>query len=88
VLEALSCGVPVVAFRTGGIPELIDHMETGYLAKYRDVDDMTKGLIAFIDNPSLINRASRNALVSSTKYSFERMADEYIKLYTEFFVSK
>ena len=88
VLEALSCGVPVIAFQTGGIPELINHMETGYLAKYKDIEDLVKGVRMFIDNPDLISKVSINAFESSKMYSLERMADEYIKLYTEFFISK
>jgi glycosyltransferase involved in cell wall biosynthesis len=44
VLEALSCGVPVVAFAIGGMPEIIQHKETGYIAKYRDIDDLATGI--------------------------------------------
>jgi N-acetyl-alpha-D-glucosaminyl L-malate synthase BshA len=39
-LEALSCGVPVVASHIGGIPELVDHGETGYLAPTGEVGTM------------------------------------------------
>jgi N-acetyl-alpha-D-glucosaminyl L-malate synthase BshA len=39
-LEALSCGVPVVASNIGGIPELVEHGETGYLAPTGEVGTM------------------------------------------------
>lgn len=44
VMEATSCGVPTVAFRIGGMPDMIDHQETGYLADPFDVDDLARGI--------------------------------------------
>ncbi len=44
ILEALRCGTPVVAFKIGGIPELINHKENGYLATYKDSIDLTAGI--------------------------------------------
>ncbi|WP_426453614.1 N-acetyl-alpha-D-glucosaminyl L-malate synthase BshA [Paenibacillus sp. S-38] len=41
-LEAMACGVPTVASNAGGIPELITHGETGYLAEIGDVDAMAE----------------------------------------------
>lgn len=45
ILESLRCGTPVVAFRTGGIPELIRHKKNGYLAKYKDSLDLAEGIL-------------------------------------------
>ncbi|NIV31319.1 MAG: glycosyltransferase, partial [Anaerolineae bacterium] len=36
VVESLASGTPVVAFDTGGIPEMVTHLHTGYLARYKD----------------------------------------------------
>lgn len=44
IYEALSCGTAVVAFNTGGIPDMITHKENGYLAKYKDSEDIAKGI--------------------------------------------
>ncbi|MBK6633189.1 MAG: glycosyltransferase [Chitinophagaceae bacterium] len=44
VMEALSCGTPVVGFNVGGIPDLISHKENGYLAKYKDANDVSEGI--------------------------------------------
>jgi glycosyltransferase involved in cell wall biosynthesis len=44
IMEALSCGTPVVAFNTGGIPEMVDHQRNGYLANLKNAADMAKGL--------------------------------------------
>jgi glycosyltransferase involved in cell wall biosynthesis len=50
VLESLSCGTPVVAFKTGGIPDLIKHKGNGYLADYKNSQDLAKGIKYCIDN--------------------------------------
>ena len=44
VLESLSCGTPVVGFKTGGIPEMISHKGNGYLANYMDAEDLSRGI--------------------------------------------
>ncbi|MCC7400746.1 MAG: glycosyltransferase [Chitinophagaceae bacterium] len=50
IFESLSCGVPVVSFKTGGIPDLIMHKFNGYLAKERDADDLAIGIEYCINN--------------------------------------
>jgi glycosyltransferase involved in cell wall biosynthesis len=43
-LESLSCGTPVVAFDACGLPDIVLHKQTGYLAKAFDAEDMAEGL--------------------------------------------
>jgi glycosyltransferase involved in cell wall biosynthesis len=44
ILECLACGTPVTGFEIGGIPDMIDHKKNGYLAKYRDPEDLAEGI--------------------------------------------
>jgi glycosyltransferase involved in cell wall biosynthesis len=44
VLESLSCATPVVGFEVGGIPDMIEHKVNGYLARYRDAEDLAAGI--------------------------------------------
>ena len=44
IMEAMACGVPSVAFRVGGIPEEIDHLQNGYVAEYRGASDLARGI--------------------------------------------
>lgn len=82
VLESMSCGTPVIAFRTGGIPELIDHLENGYLAAYNDSDDFIKGITYFLMNPSLCQSASVQARKKiEKKFTLKNMAEQYCALY-------
>lgn len=44
VVESLACGVPVVGFETGGIPDMIQHKSNGFLAKSKDYVDLAEGI--------------------------------------------
>lgn len=44
VMESLACATPVIAFSTGGIPDMVKHLENGYLAKYKDTIDLADGI--------------------------------------------
>jgi len=44
IMEALCCGTPVVGFDIGGIPDMVKHKENGYIAKYKDADDVCNGI--------------------------------------------
>jgi len=46
--ESMLCGTPVVAFDTGGAPDLIRSGETGFLAKYRDSGDLAEGILSLL----------------------------------------
>ena len=50
VLEAMACGVPCVAFDIGGMPDMIEHKRTGYLAQPYKVEDLEKGILWAVDN--------------------------------------
>lgn len=45
VNESLACGTPVVAFEVGGMPDMIKHKSNGYLAKYKDSNDLANGIL-------------------------------------------
>ena len=50
VQESLSCGTPVVGFDVGGIPDMIKHKENGYLAKYKNAEDIAEGIKFCLQN--------------------------------------
>jgi N-acetyl-alpha-D-glucosaminyl L-malate synthase BshA len=60
-LEALSCGVPVVASDIGGIPELVEHGETGYLAPVGSVGAMAEHVLTLVSDKARWSAFSRRA---------------------------
>lgn len=86
VLESLSCGTPVVSFNTGGIPELIDHLETGYLAEYKNINDLLQGLYYFLNDNKRLSRASKVAReMILKKFTLDIMYDKYHDAYCDVF---
>lgn len=49
VAEAMACGTPVVGFNTGGLKDIIDHKENGYLANYKDANDLATGILFLLE---------------------------------------
>lgn len=84
VLEALACGVPVVATDTGGIPEQIEDSQTGFLTPPGDAVVMTDRITQLFSTPGLQRRmgafAAERARMS---YSLDRQADTYLEWYEE-----
>jgi glycosyltransferase involved in cell wall biosynthesis len=78
-IEAQFCGLPVVAFQTGGIPDIVKHKETGYLAVPFDSSDLYEGIIYCIDNAE---RLSQNSIVRMNNvFDNEYIVDQHIKFY-------
>ncbi len=61
ILEALSCGIPVVAFATGGVPELVRNQQDGLVVQYRDIATLIRALIHLARSPNLMQEFSINA---------------------------
>ena len=81
VVESLGVGTPVVAFDIGGMPDMIEHLKNGFLARPFDSTDMARGISWVIDkarNPELQKAARKTA---ETLFSAERQADSFRKLY-------
>lgn len=81
VMESLACGTPVVAFTTGGIPDMVKHKINGYLAEYRSAQDLAAGINWLYEHPdrSELNRNSRR--IVEEKFSEEFVAQQHIELY-------
>ena len=81
IMEAMACGVPCVGFRVGGIPEEIDHRKNGYVAEYRNADDLARG-ISWILNEADYKALSENAIHKvSMNYSQQSVAMKYLDVY-------
>lgn len=83
IMESMSCGVPCVGFKVGGIPEMIDHQQNGYVALGRDASDLAKGILWVLDNPDY-DQLSKAAVAKVQRcYSQRSVAWQYINIYNE-----
>jgi glycosyltransferase involved in cell wall biosynthesis len=80
--EAQSCGTPVVAFNIGGLPDIIEHLQTGYLAQAFDTNDLANGIVWVLDQ-------DKDTLGETTRRRAEKLfnnktvADAYCEVYKQ-----
>ena len=80
IMEAMACGTPCVGFSIGGIPEMIDHEVNGYVARYRDADDLAAGIdYVLSDEDHRLSQAAASKAASS--WNEEAVVHQYIGLY-------
>jgi len=84
IMESMSCGTPCVGFNIGGIPEMIDHQQNGYVAEYMNAQDMANG-IHWVLNKTDYSELSNNARKKAENgYSEEIVVKQYIDTYKRF----
>jgi len=80
VVESLSCGTPVAGFKIGGIPDMVDHKKTGYLAEPFDTSDLANGIMWCLANRNILSREICSQSVRHN-YNANIQAQRYINLY-------
>ena len=81
VMESLACGTPVIAFTTGGIPDMVQHQYNGYLAEYRSVESLTDGMQWIINYPDQEKLQQQARQTVMAKFAEDVIADKHIELY-------
>ncbi|WP_433833718.1 glycosyltransferase [Flavobacterium anhuiense] len=85
VAEAQCCGTPAIAFEETGPSDIINHKITGYLAKFRDIDDIVNGLDYCLNNK--FDKKSI-AIDSEKKFSIKNCAIKYSSIYNQILSEK
>jgi glycosyltransferase involved in cell wall biosynthesis len=84
VVEALACGIPVVATAVGGIPEQIDDGQTGLLVPPADAHLLAQRIVQLLDDDTLRQRLGGAAAASAReRFDLVRQADTYLQWYYE-----
>jgi glycosyltransferase involved in cell wall biosynthesis len=84
VLEAIACGTPCVAFDIGGMPDMIDHQQNGYLAKPFVIEDLTEGIRWVLADSTRLKTLGQNARAKAEQeFALKIQARRYQKLYQE-----
>lgn len=81
IMEAMACGVPVAAFDAGGISDMIEHKETGYLAALRSSEDLAEGIAWCLDHGETLSANARQKV--EREYAYPVAAGRYRDLYEE-----
>ena len=81
-LEAMACKVPVIASRVGGVPEVVDDGETGFLSAVGDLDKMADDAVRLLTDDKLRGEMGERARASATsRYSTDLVIPKYIEFY-------
>lgn len=79
VVESLACDTPVVAFNIGGMPDMVTHRETGWLAAPFDVDEFVAGVVWVLKNRQVL--AGKMRSFAETRFAPGAVAREYCQVY-------
>jgi glycosyltransferase involved in cell wall biosynthesis len=86
ICEAMACGVPVVATRVGGIPELVRDGHTGLLTQPGNERELAEKIINLLANEDLRGQMGRQAMqVVQECFTWEKVADRLLKVYDRLF---
>ena len=80
-LEAMAVGVPVVASRVGGLPEVVEHARTGFLEEVGDTNAMAARVIEIVSDPSMSAQMQETARRRAARFHSDRIIPKYESLY-------
>jgi glycosyltransferase involved in cell wall biosynthesis len=82
--ESMACGTPMISFNVGGVPDLVRHGITGYLAEAENPYDFAKGIIELLEDNDKRVEISRNCRqIAEIEYPIELQAKRYIEIYQQ-----
>ena len=80
-LEAMACGIPVLATHVGGLPEVVRHEETGYLFPVDDHAAAAAWAVRLLSNPAHYQAIRQNAITHAQRFGGEQIVPIYESLY-------
>lgn len=79
-LEAMACGLPIVATRAGAVPDFAEDGITGFLYEPRDIEGMAKGLVMLISNSILRKQMGQAGQQKARQFTWGKATDELVKV--------
>lgn len=83
ILEGLAAGCPVIASRTGGTPEAIQHDKNGILVNPRDARGLADAMIKLLRDPEHCRRLSTAAVVTAREFDWRAIGSHYDRIFQE-----
>jgi len=81
LLEAFSCGLPIVSTDAGGIPDIVSNGVTGILVSCGDVEQLAHEAIQLLGNPESTREMTERGRKECAKYSWEAVKDSWLSVY-------
>ncbi len=81
MLEALACGLPIIATKTGGTNEMVFSGENGFVVEMKSAEDIAKKIEIIFNNFELEKKMSEKSRQIAEKMSWENIANDYEALY-------
>lgn len=81
IMEAMACGTPCVGYQVGGIPEMIDHLENGYVASYKSIEDLAHGIHTVLFQKEAQDYGAKAREKVLKDYAESTVSSAYIALY-------
>ena len=82
VMEAMACGTPVVAFETGGVPEMVRNGVTGFVVPAGNTGALREAILRVLNDDGLRSELSRNCRrIAQEEYGLKLQARRYLSLY-------
>ncbi len=88
VVEAMAAGKPVVASKVGGIPDLIQHGQTGFLVPPADEDALAEAIVKLVKNAELAKKMGVMGRLRSHRFSLAAMIEKLDAVYEELIFSR
>ena len=83
ILEAFSCGLPIVTTDAGGIPDIVEDGKTGMVVPRGDYVQIAERAITLLDNPALTKHMIERGRHECLKYSWEAVRDAWMNVYQD-----
>ncbi|MEQ9358330.1 MAG: glycosyltransferase [Coleofasciculus chthonoplastes F2-STO-03] len=84
IMEAIACGTPCVAFNIGGMPDMIEHQQNGYLVQPYDSEELAHGITWVLQDEQRRQALSHRAREKfEQEFTLEIQCHNYVKLYED-----
>lgn len=80
-LQAMSCGLPLIASRVSGFEQILEEEINGYFAGFNNPEEFANAIEKLLKSPELIEKMSRESTRKARQFSWERISEQYLELY-------
>lgn len=86
MLEAMSCGLPVIAVDALAAPYIVKNGENGYIVPVNNHKKMAEQIVNLIEKPDLLLKISKNASAYSKRYDLQKIIDKWENIYSDLII--